>query len=78
MNSQFEHEGQTFQIQAVNSGNRYTVTVLLDGKLVSPEYSASVEIGHDYFSQHQTHIIGELIKIAENDIRNNIYFKPLP
>lgn len=75
MSRKFEHEGKTFEIHEAVLNDRYAVKVFLDDKLVSPEYSATLEVGQDYFSQHQARIVDELAKIAESDIRNGVYFK---
>ena len=75
MSRNFEHDGKTFEIHEAVLNDRYAVKVFLDGKLVSPEYSATLEVGQDYFSRHQERIVEELAKIAEGDIRNGIYFK---
>ncbi len=75
MNQNFEYEGQTFEIKEAIFNERYTVKVFLNGEQVSPEYSATLEVGHDYFSQYQKHIVDALFKIAKDDIRNGIYFK---
>ena len=75
MNRQFEHEGKIFEIRDATLNDRYAARVFLDGNQVSPEYSATIEVGQDYFSQHKTRIVDELTKIAENDIRTGIYFK---
>lgn len=40
MIKKFQHEGKTFEIRATALSDRYGVKVFLDGKLVSPEYSA--------------------------------------
>lgn len=75
MSRKFEHEGKTFEVRETAFNDRYAVTVFLDGNQVSPEYSATIEVGQDYFSQHKTHLVDELAKVAENDIRTGIYFK---
>ncbi|MPT52925.1 hypothetical protein [Delftia sp.] len=75
MSRNFEHEGKTFEIREAVFDDRYAVKVFLDGKQVSPEYSASIEVGQDYFSHHKTRIVKELSLVAENDVRNGIYVK---
>lgn len=75
MSRKFEHEGKTFEVREAVRDERYAVKVFSDGKQVSPEYSATIELGQDYFSQHKTRIVDELAKLAESDIRNGIYFK---
>ena len=75
MSRSFEHEGKTFEIREAVFDDRYAVKVFLNGQQVSPEYSATIEVGQDYFSQHKARIIEELAGIAEGDIRNGIYFK---
>lgn len=71
----FQHEGKAFEIREEVLNDRYVVRVFLDGKQVSPEYSATFEVGQYYFSQYQARIVDELAGIAERDIRNDIYFK---
>lgn len=75
MSRKFEHEGKTFEVREVAFNDRYAVKVFLDGNQVSPEYSATIEVGQDYFSQYKTLIVDGLAKAAENDIRTGIYFK---
>lgn len=75
MNRKFEHEGKTFEVREAAFNDRYAVKVFLDGNQVSPEYSATIEVGQDYFSQQKTRIVDALAKVAENDIRSGIYFK---
>ena len=70
----FEHEGKTFEVREAVFDDRYAVKVFLGGKQVSPEYSATIEVGQDYFSQHKARIVDELAKIAESDVRKGIYF----
>lgn len=76
MTSQFEHEGKIFEIREALFDRRYAVKVFLDGEQVSPEYSATFEVGADYFSDHKARIVDELAKIAAGDIRSGMYFKP--
>ena len=75
MNRNFEHEEKTFEIREAVLNERYAVKVFLDGSQVSPEYSATLDVGQDYFAQHKARIFDELAKVAEGDIRNGIYFK---
>ncbi len=75
MSRNFQYDGKTFEIREAVLNDRYAVKVFLDGNQVSPEYSATIEVGQDYFSQHQARIVDELAKIAEGGIRNGIYFK---
>jgi hypothetical protein len=74
-NSTFTHEDKTFEVRVTTLDGRYCVKVFLDGAQVSPEYSATLEVGQDYFSQHQESIVAELAKIAEADVRRGIYLK---
>lgn len=75
MNHSFEHEGEVFEVRKAILDDRCVVKVFLDEKQVSPEYSASFEMGQDYFSKHSTHIVEELARIAKKDICNGIYPK---
>jgi len=75
MSRKFDYDGKTFEIRASVLNDRYCVRVYLDGNQVSPEYSATLEVGHDFFSQHQQRIVDELAKVAESDVRNGIYFQ---
>lgn len=70
----FTHDGKTFEVRAAILDNRYCVRVFLNDNQVSPEYSATLEIGHDYFTQHQESLVSALEKIAEADIRRGVYF----
>ncbi len=45
MSRSFEHEGNTFEVRETVLDNRYAVKVFLDGAQVSPEYSATLEVG---------------------------------
>lgn len=71
----FEHEGKISEVRVKALDERYAVKVFLNNKLVSPEYSATLEVGVDIFVQHKSRLIDELVKIVENDVRNGIYFK---
>ncbi|MEE4251689.1 MAG: hypothetical protein V2I38_13950 [Alcanivoracaceae bacterium] len=75
MSRKFYHDGKTFEIREAILNSRYCVRVYLDDKQVSPEYSATLEVGQDFFLQHQQRIVDELAKIAESDVRNEIYFQ---
>lgn len=75
MNSTFIHENKTFEVRVAILAGRFCVKVFLDGAQVSPEYSATLEVGQDYFSQHQERIVAELAKIAEADVRRGIYLQ---
>mgnify|MGYP001598388045 CR=1 FL=1 len=75
MSRNFDHEGKSFEVREAVFDDRYAVKVFLDGKQVGPEYSASIEVGQDYFSQHKARIVDELSKIAESDVRNGTYIK---
>lgn len=75
MSREFNHDGKTFEIRETVLNNRFCVRVFLGNTQVSPEYSATLEVGHDYFSQHRERIVDELAKIAETDVRNGIYFQ---
>lgn len=70
----FTHDNKTFEVRVAVLGNRYCVKVFLNGTQVSPEYSAIIEVGQDYFSQHQESIVNELASIAEADVRRDVYF----
>lgn len=74
-NSTFIHENKTFEVRTAILDGRFCVRVFLDGAQVSPEYSATLEVGQDYFSQHQERIIAELARIAEADVRRGIYLQ---
>lgn len=71
--STFSHENRTFEVRVAILDGRYCVKVFLDGAQVSPEYSATLEVGQDYFSQHQEIIVASLARIAEADVRRGIY-----
>ena len=71
----FIHESQSFEIRVTTLNDRYCVRVFLNGTQVSPEYSATLEVGQDFFSQHQESIVNQLASIAEADIRRGCYFK---
>lgn len=75
MTTTFDHEGKTFEVRAALTDGGYSVKIFLNDAQVTPEYSAVFEVGQDYFAQHRTHILDALRKIAENDIRNGIYFQ---
>lgn len=75
MNHSFEHDGKTFEIRSAIVGGCYSVRVFLNDAQVSPEYSATLEVGEDYFAQHAERIVDELAKFAESDILKGIYFK---
>lgn len=75
MNHEFKYEGKIFEIRERVSDDRYAVSVFLNNKQVSPEYSATLKVGGDFFSQHKQRIIDQLARIAEDDIRSGIYFK---
>jgi hypothetical protein len=70
----FNHDNKDFEIRTAIMGNRYCVRVYLNNIQVSPEYSATLEVGQDFFSQHRESLINQLTKIAEDDIRKGIYF----
>ena len=48
-NSTFIHEDKTFEVRVAILDGRYCVKVFLAGAQVSPEYSATLEVGQDYF-----------------------------
>ena len=70
----FNHDNKNFEIRTAILDNRYCVRVFLNNTQVSPEYSATLEVGQDFFSQHQESLVGQLTKIAEDDIRRGMYF----
>ena len=76
MNKKFSFNGDVFEIRQISSNNCHAVKVFLDNKQVSPEYSITFEVGNDYFNEHKKSMLEELIKVAEQDIRNGIYFNP--
>lgn len=69
----FTHDNNTFEVRVAVLNNRYGVKVFLNGAQVSPEYSATLEVGQDFFSQHQESIVNELASIAEADVRRGVY-----
>lgn len=75
MNRSFEHEGKTFEVRSVIVGACYSVRVFLNDAQVRPVYSATLEVGQNYFAQHAERIVDELAKAAKSDILNGIYFK---
>ena len=74
-NRTFIHENQSFEIRVATFDERYCVRVFLNGSQVSPEYSATLEVGQDFFSQHQESLVSQLASHAEADIRRGCYFK---
>lgn len=71
----FVHDNKSFEVRVAIFEDRYCVSVFLNDVLVSPKYSATIEVGQDFFSQHQESIVSELARIAESDIRRELYFK---
>ena len=55
--------------------DRYCVRVFLNGAQVSPEYSATLEVGKNFFPAHKESIVNQLATAAEADVRNGIYLK---
>lgn len=74
-NPTFTHDNRTFELRVAILDGRYCVKVFFDGVQVSPEYSATLEVGQDYFSQHRESIVAELTKIAEADVRRGMYLR---
>lgn len=70
----FTHDSKNFEIRTAILDNRYCVRVFLNNVQVSPEYSATIEVGQDFFHQHQESLVSQLAKIAEDDIRSGVYF----
>jgi hypothetical protein len=70
-----EHKGKTFSLKVVETAAGYTVAALLNGKQVSPTYSASFEVSSDYFIQHKESIIEKLLDLAQSDIEQEMYLK---
>ena len=70
----FNHDDKEFEVRIAILDNRYCVRVFLNNIQVSPEYSATIEVGQDFFSQHQESLVNQLAKIAEEDIRKGFYF----
>ena len=75
MSHTFSFDGKDFEIREAVLGNRYCVRVFLGDTQVSPEYSATLDVGADFFAQHKDHIFSVLRKIAEDDIRTGMYLK---
>ena len=71
----FVHDKKNFEIRVAILDNRYCVRVFLNDAQVSPEYSTTIEVGQDFFSQHQESLVNELVRIAKSDICNELYFK---
>lgn len=69
----FTHHNKNFEIRAATFDNRYCVKVFLGNTQVT-EYSATLEVCQDFFSQHQESLESQLVKIAEDDIRSSVYF----
>lgn len=67
------HNGLTFEIRLTVSDTLVTVVTYLNDRQVSPAYSASLEVGMDYFHRWSEHICKSLLDIAEGDIREGIY-----
>jgi hypothetical protein len=67
------HNGSTFEIRLTASDTSVTVAAYLNDKQVSPAYSASLEVGTDYFNNYREQIHESLLAIAESDIREGIY-----
>jgi hypothetical protein len=69
----FNYDNKDFEIRTAIMDNRYCVRVYLNNIQVSPEYSATLEVGQNFFSQYKESLINQLTKIAEDDIRKGIY-----
>ncbi|MBK8636880.1 MAG: hypothetical protein IPN92_00890 [Chromatiaceae bacterium] len=70
------HDGKTFKVGTFIRENSHYVKVFQDGMQVSPEYSATFDVGFDFFQKFQDKIVNELSRIAQEDIRKGIYYKP--
>ena len=70
----FTYDNKNFEIRTAILDNRYCVRVFLNNTQVSPEYSATLEVGRDFFSKHQESLVSQLVKIAEDDICRGVYF----
>lgn len=71
----YEYNGKTFDINTSAEGNRFNVSVTLNGRQVSPVYSVDLETHVDYFMQHKESLIEHLKSIAKSDIEAEMYFK---
>jgi hypothetical protein len=67
------HNGTTFEIRLTATDTLVTVAAYLNDRQVSPAYSATLEVGMDYFQRYREHIYKSLLAIAESDIREGIY-----
>jgi hypothetical protein len=75
MEKTFEYNDLTFEIRLTSSGTSVQVATYLNGKQVSPVYSASLEVDEDYFHGYHEHICKSLFEIAESDIREGVYVR---
>ena len=71
----FVYDNNIFEIRTAILGERLCVRVFLNGAQVSPEYSATLEVGQEYFHQHQDSIVNMLAGTAEADVRRGVYFR---
>lgn len=72
---EFEHKGKNFLITITAVGNKFTVGVTLNGAQVSPAYSVEFTTHFDYFMQHKSSLVGQLVEIAKSDIQQGMYYK---
>jgi len=71
----FEFNGKTFDTNTMSNGNRFSVSVTLDGEQTSPAYSVDLETHVDFFMQHKESLVDHLKPIAKSDIEAEMYFK---
>lgn len=75
MNETFQHDGKEFEVRVQNNGTKLAVKIFCSNIQVSPEYSADIEVAHDYFSKHGEKILDSLKNIAKQDVENNLYLQ---
>jgi len=75
MNEKFNHNGKEFEIRTATIADKHCVKVFHNGAQVSVEYSATIDVGFDFFRQNQQKIIDHLKGAAKSDIENGIFLE---
>ena len=64
----FTHNGREFEIRAAAFDHGWKVQSFLNGKPISPAYTASYEVSADFSTEGWGNVVDALIALAKEDI----------
>lgn len=74
----FVYKNLRVELRLFEVDNGFAVIAFIGDKQISPRYSSSWELAHDWYMQHLDHLKNHLFGIAQSDIESEFFIEPCP